>query len=145
MSDAGETLAQWLLVTNVQGVEASEITLWYYWRWKIESFFKLLKSGGHNLESWQQETGLAIAKRLLVVSMACVTVWEIAATDSEEVRLLRTFLIKLSGRQMKWGMEFTNPALLAGLWVFLSMLEVMESYSLEELAVLRKTASSFFG
>jgi len=93
----------------------------------------LLKSGGHNLEFWQQETSLAIAKRLLVVSMVCVTVREIAAADSEEVRLLRTFLIKLSGPQMKWGVEFTNPALLAGLWVFLSMLEVMESYSLEEL------------
>ncbi|MDO9214793.1 MAG: hypothetical protein Q7U23_13315, partial [Methylococcales bacterium] len=71
------------------------------------------------------------AKRLLVVSMACVTVWEIAAADSEEARLLRTFLIKLSGRQMKWGVEFTNPALLAGLWAFLSMIEVMESYSPE--------------
>jgi len=145
MSDTGEILAQWLLITNVQGVEASEIALWYYWRWKIESFFKLLKSGGHHLESWQQETGLAIAKRLLVVSMACVTVWEIAAADSEEARLLRTFLIKLSGRQMKWGVEFTNPALLAGLWAFLSMIEVMESYSPEELVILRKTASSFFG
>lgn len=145
MSDAGEILAQWLLITNVQTIEASEIALWYYWRWKIESFFKLLKSGGQNLESWQQETGLAIAKRLLVVSMACVTVWEIAATESEEVRSLRTFLIKLSGRQMKWGVAFTNPALLAGLWVFLSLLEVMESYSPEELAVLQKTAKTFFG
>ena len=27
---------------------------WYYWRWKIESFFKLLKSAGQQLESWQQ-------------------------------------------------------------------------------------------
>ena len=145
MSDAGEILAQWLLITNMQTVEASEIVLWYYWRWKIESFFKLLKSAGQNLESWQQETGLAIAKRLLVVSMACVVVWEIAAAENEETRSLRTFLIKLSGRQMKWGVEFTNPALLAGLWVFLSMLEMMESYSPEDLAVLRKTAKSFFG
>jgi hypothetical protein len=46
---------------------------------------------------------------------------------------------------MKWGVEFIHRALLAGLWVFLSMREVMESYSLEELAILRKTASSFFG
>lgn len=145
MSDTGELLAQWLLITNVHAVEASEIALWYYWRWKIESFFKLLKSAGQNLESWQQETGLAIAKRLLVVSMACVTVWEIAAAQSEEAQSLRTFLIKLSGRQMKWGVEFTNPALLAGLWVYLSMLEVIDSYSPEELAVLRKTAKSFFG
>lgn len=145
MSDAGTILAQWVLITNVQGVDANEIALWYYWRWKIESFFKLLKSAGQNLESWQQETGLAIAKRLLVVSMACVLVWEIAAAENEETRSLRTFLIKLSGRQMKWGVEFTNPALLAGLWVFLSMLEMMESYSPEDLAVLRKTAKSFFG
>ena len=145
MSDTGEILAQWLLITNVHAVEASEIALWYYWRWKIESFFKLLKSAGQNLESWQQETGLAIAKRLLVVSMACVTVWEIAAAQSDEVQSLRTFLIKLSGRQMKWGVEFTNPALLAGLWVYLSMLEVIDSYSPEELAILRKTASYFFG
>jgi hypothetical protein len=97
------------------------------------------------MESWQQETGLAIAKRLLVVSMACVLVWEIASAESEEVHALRTFLIKLSGRQMKWGVEFTNPALLAGLWVYLSMLEVIESYSPEELAVLHKTAKTFFG
>ena len=145
ISDAGTILAQWVLITNVQGVDANEIALWYYWRWKIESFFKLLKSAGQNLESWQQETGLAIAKRLLVVSMACVVVWEIAAAENEETRSLRTFLIKLSGRQMKWGVEFTNPALLAGLWVFLSMLEMMESYSPEDLAVLRKTAKSFFG
>jgi hypothetical protein len=44
LSDTGELLAQWLLITNVPAVEASEIALWYYWRWKIESFFKLLKS-----------------------------------------------------------------------------------------------------
>jgi hypothetical protein len=144
MSNTGDILAQWLLITNVQTVEASEIALWYYWRWKIESFFKLLKSAGQNLESWQQETGLAIAKRLLVVSMACILVWEIAATDSEEVHALRTFLIKLSGRQMKWGVEFTNPALLAGLWVYLSMLEVIETYSPKELAALHKTAKTFF-
>jgi hypothetical protein len=121
LSDNGEILAEWLLMTNVVAVAAGEIALWYYWRWKIECFFKLLKKAGHNLESWQQETGLAIAKRLLVVSMACVAVWEIAAAKSKEAEALRTFLIKLSGRQMKWGKAFTNPALLAGLWVFLSM------------------------
>ncbi|MFI3217795.1 MAG: hypothetical protein QX189_01575 [Methylococcales bacterium] len=51
MSDAGESLAQWLLITNVPTVEASEIALWYYWRWKIERFFKPLESAGQNLES----------------------------------------------------------------------------------------------
>jgi hypothetical protein len=143
ISDDGEILAVWLLMTNVMTVDASEIALWYYWRWQIECFFKLLKKAGHDLESWQQETGLAIAKRLLVVSMACVVVWEIAAAKGEEAQAFRTFLIKLSGRQMKWGKSFTNPALLAGLWVFLSMQEVLDCYSTEELAALQETAQNF--
>ena len=46
---------------------------------QIECFFKLVKSASHPLEAWQQESALAIAKRLLVVSQACVTVWEIPA------------------------------------------------------------------
>jgi len=143
LSNEGDILAEWLLMTNVMAVEASEIALWYYWRWQIECFFKLLKKAGHDLESWQQETGLAIAKRLLVVCMACVVVWEIAAAKSEKADALRTFLIKLSGRQMAWGKSFTNPALLAGLWVFLSMQEVLNCYSPEELATLQETAQDF--
>jgi hypothetical protein len=42
----GAVLSQWLLLTNVWDVEASRIALWYYWRWRIESYFKLLKSAG---------------------------------------------------------------------------------------------------
>jgi hypothetical protein len=45
-----------------------------------------------NLESWQQEFAQAHAKRLL--SMACVTVWEIAADISLEAAELRAFLIE---------------------------------------------------
>lgn len=145
LSEAGEVLAEWLLLTNVQDVDAATIALWYYWRWQIECFFKLVKSAGHHLESWQQESALAIAKRLLVASMACVTVWAIAADKSKEAAELRTFLIKLSGRQMRHKKEFTNPALLSELWVFLSMLEIMDAYSQEELDSLKATAQQFLG
>lgn len=145
LSDDGDVLAEWLLLTNVQDVDASTLALWYYWRWQIECFFKLVKSAGHHLESWQQESALAIAKRLLVASMACVTVWAIAADKSKEAAELRLFLIKLSGRQMRHKKEFTNPALLSGLWVFLSMLEIMEAYSQEELDSLKATAQQFLG
>lgn len=141
----GTVLAEWLLLSNVNEIPAGTIALWYYWRWQIESFFKLLKSAGHHLESWQQESASAIAKRLLVVSMACVTVWAIATDKSTEATELRGFLIKLSGRQMRHKVDFTNPALLAGLWVFLSMLEIMEAYSQEELDSLKQTAQQFLG
>lgn len=41
-------LATWYLLTNLQGdeVPAGAVSQWYYWRWQIESYFKLLKSAG---------------------------------------------------------------------------------------------------
>jgi hypothetical protein len=145
LAEDGEVLAQWLLLTNVTGVDAATIALWYYWRWQIECFFKLVKSAGHQLEAWQQESALAIAKRLLVASMACVTVWEIAADNRPEAAELRNFLIKLSGRQMRHKQAFSNPALLAGLWVFLAMSKIMDAYSQEELDGFKATAKQFLG
>ena len=67
-SKQGERLAQWHWLTNVEEVDAATVALWYDWRWRIESFFKRLQSAGHQLEYWQPESALAIAKRLLVAS-----------------------------------------------------------------------------
>lgn len=130
----GQRLAGWYLLTNLPpSVEAAEVALWYYWRWRIESFFKLLKSAGQQVESWQQEAGEAIAKRLLVAGMACVAVWQVAKAEGGSAQTLRELLIRLSGRQMKHGVAFTLPALLAGMWVLLSMLEVLDHFDLDQL------------
>jgi hypothetical protein len=117
LDDAGHVLAEWLLLTNVRDVPAKTIALWYYWRWRIESFFKLLKQAGHHLESWQQESALALAKRLLVTSMACVVTWQIGHSQLPEAKEIQGFLMKLSGRQAKRRKPVTYPALLSGLWV----------------------------
>ena len=125
----GELLATWYLLTNVaQEVPAATIALWYYWRWRVESFFKLLKSAGLNLEDWRQESASALARRLLVASMACMIVWQLARNETSDAEELRRLLVKLSGRQMGRGKAFTEPALLAGLWMLLNLLTVMESY-----------------
>ena len=130
----GRLLAEWLLLSNAPSeVDAAEIALWYYWRWRIESFFKLLKGAGQHVEQWQQETALALARRLLVASMACVLIWQLARSSAPEAVRLRSLLIRLSGRQMKWGVKFTEPALLAGMWVLLAMLEVLEQHEVTDL------------
>lgn len=132
--DEEEDLAVWYLLTNVPDeVEAAEIALWYYWRWDIESYFKLLKSAGQQLEHWQQETALASMRRLLVASMACVVVWQVARQTTPEAEQLRDLLIRLSGRQMRRGKDFTMPALLAGMWVLLSMLALLEQHDVDHL------------
>jgi hypothetical protein len=130
----GNLLAEWLLLTNVPPeVGAAAIALWYYWRWRIESFFKLLKGAGQHVEQWQQETAIALARRLIVASMACVLIWQLARSTAPAATRLRSLLIRLSGRQMKWGKEFTEPALLAGMWVLLAMLDVLEQHDVAEL------------
>jgi hypothetical protein len=131
---AGTLLATWLLLTDVPAsVTADEVALWYYWRWRVESYFKLLKGAGLHLERWQQETALAVAKRLLVASMACVVVWQVARSQAPEAAEVRRLLVRLSGRQMKWGVEFTEPALLSGLWVLLTLVKVLEHHDLGDL------------
>ena len=136
-------LAVWFLLSNVPAeVGAAEIALWYYWRWRIESFFKLLKSAGQQLENWQQETAEAVARRLLIASMACVVVWQLARDRSPRAGELRDLLIRLSGRQMRYGKTFSLPALLAGMWTFLSMLSVLEEY---DVAHLRQLAQEVLG
>jgi hypothetical protein len=130
----GRTLAVWYLLTNVPAaVDTATVALWYYWRWRIESLFKLLKSEGQQVEHWKHPHGEAIAKRLLVAAMACALVWRLQRQPSEEATTLRRLLVQLSGRQRKWGQEYTTPALLAGLWVLLAMLEALEHHSVEDL------------
>jgi hypothetical protein len=131
---SGVTLAVWYLLTNLPAdVAAEAVALWYYWRWRIESLFKLLKGAGHQAERWQQEGGEALAKRLLVAAMACAVVWGLERQESAEAAALRGVLVRLSGRQMKWGRGHTAPALLAGLWSLVAMLEVLDEHSVEDL------------
>jgi len=139
---AGRVLAQWLLLSNVPAaVAAARLALWYYWRWRIESFFKLLKRAGQQLEHWQQESGLALAKRLLVVSAALVLVWQLGRAEGPAAEELRGVLVRLSGRQMKWGCAWTAPALLEGVWVLLAMLALLEHHDLSRL---RELAENYF-
>ena len=144
VDDADWIVAEWMLLTNVPSDEADagDVGTWYYFRWRIESFFKLLKSHGHELEYWQQESGLAIAKRLLVAAMACVVVKQLEASSSEAAAKFRRYLVQLSGRRMKHKVEHTAPALLAGYYVHLAMTQYLSDNELtiDELKSLENSA-----
>ena len=138
--------AEWLLLTNVAAsFDTATIARWYTWRWCIESYHKLLKTAGMNAEQWQQESGDAFAKRLVIASMACLAVWHLQQDPCEEALRLKTILIRLSGRQMKHRVKHTAPALLAGLEKLLSIIDLLETQNLEEVIQLaRATLPRFF-
>ena len=142
----GRVLATWRLWTNLPPtVDAATVALWYYWRWRIESFHKLLKSAGQAVEQWQQETVERIARRLLLAVQACVIVWTLEQDDSPAAQGLRALLVRLSGRQMGAGVTATTPALLAGCWNLLAMVDAMDYYSEEELRAYAALLNSMVG
>jgi hypothetical protein len=139
----GAVLAAWLLLTNLPpSLDAATVALWYYWRWRIESYHKLLKGAGQQVESWQQESAEALAKRLTVASMAAAVVWRLARDDRPEAARVRGLLVRLSGRQIKRttlaSRGFTEPALMAGLNVLLPMLELLRDADARDLRDLRR-------
>jgi len=143
----GEIVAQWILLSNVfdDDITASTLANWYYYRWKIESYFKLLKSSGFNLEEWQQRDPLAIFKRLLIVSNSSMFVWKIANDKSNNARRIREILMKLSGKQVQRGIEWTYPALLSGLESYLTTIELLTRFSVNEIFKLKDELEDIIG
>jgi hypothetical protein len=129
-----------LLARVDEAVSAERLALWYYWRWNIESFFKLMKQAGHQLEEWEQEKGLAIFKRLLIAAAACINVWDLMRTKTPEAEEACEFLVRLSGRQMKRDVPVTASALLDGIFKLLTLIETLQNYSIDELKAFAQTA-----
>jgi hypothetical protein len=147
ISETGEVFTEWYLLTNLKdsSVTATEIATWYAWRWRIESYHKLLKSAGMNGEDWQQESGEAFLRRMCIASMSCLTVWHLQRDPSEEAKRLRVILVRLSGRLMKHKVESTAPALLAGLEKLLAIVNFLEQEDIEEvLSLARKVIPRLF-
>jgi len=135
--EAGAVLERWYLLTNVpDSVEAARVALWYYWRWAMETFFKLLQAAGQEVERWQQENGRFILKRLLVASMACVLAWRLAHSTAPQADEARRLVMRLSGRQVEHGKDYTVEALLAGMWVLLALRTIAQQMSATRLTEL---------
>ncbi|MGG2142622.1 transposase [Symbiopectobacterium sp. RP] len=131
----GKFIGRWTLLTNVSNeITSAEVARWYYWRWGIESFFKLLKGAGHDVEKWLQRSAGALLRRLLIASMACVLVWRLQRAEGDDNVAARQLICRLSGRQQKRGRKESAPALLAGLSIQLNTLTLLADYTPEELA-----------
>ena len=118
----GQVLAQWLLLTNVPAAlaDTATIALWYYFRWRIESMHKLIKSAGWQLENWLQRSGDRILKKLLLAFGACAAIWALERRHDKESNEMKELLMTLSGRQTKRRRPITTSGMLAGLEVLQS-------------------------
>jgi hypothetical protein len=133
--ERGQVLARWLLLSNVPAelAEAAALARWYYFRWRIESLHKLLKSAGWQLEHWLQRDGDRLMIKLLLALGACVSVWALERRSDPESVAFQELLVLLSGRQTKPSRPVTTSGLLAGLWVLQIALSALALYSLNQL------------
>ena len=133
--DDKKVLARWLLLTNVSAelADAATITKWYYFRWKIENFHKLLKSSGWQLEGWLQQNGERLLIKLLLAVGACTSVWALERRTDAEAVSFQQILMGLSGRQTKRHRPVTTTGLLAGLWILQSSLEALNIHGPDKL------------
>ena len=99
-----------------------------------------MKTNGLQLENWQQTTGELILK----ASVTTTFVFKLYSDKSEEANEFKGFLVKLSGRLTKRSKPVTHSTLLADLWVFLQMCEVLNTYTTEEINRMKELTSSFF-
>jgi len=97
------------------------------------------------MEEWQQREPIALFRRLLVVSYACVLVWKIANDNSKNGKKIKEFLVLLGGRLVERGKEFTHPALLAGLENYIQMLDLISMFSRDDLLDMKQELISIMG
>jgi H+/Cl- antiporter ClcA len=131
----GRLLARWLLLTNVPAglADAATVALWYYFRWRTESMYKLMKSAGWQLESWLQHDGRRILTKLMVAFGACASIWALERKRDAESEGFKQLLMHLSGRQTKRDRRITTSGMLAGLWVFQAALGPLTQHGPEQL------------
>jgi len=131
----GRVLARWLLLTNVPPglAAAATIARWYYFRWRIESLHKLIKSAGWQLESWLQRNGERLLIKLLIAFGACAAVWALERRHDAESEAFQRLLMELSGRQTKRTKAITTSGLLSGLWVLQGALGPLARHGPEKL------------
>ena len=115
----GRVLARWLLLTNVPAAlgDTATIARWYYFRWRIETYHKLLKGAGWQLESWLQRDGQGLLVKLMLALGACASIWALERHRDAASEAFKRLLMQLSGRQTKRNRPITTSGMLAGLWV----------------------------
>ena len=123
--DQGVVVAEWMLLTNAPAelADAAQAARWYYWRWRIESMHKTLKSAGYELEDWLQRNAERLMRKLLIALTSLSKVWDLERRRDEESEKFKRYLMRLSGRQTKHRKPVTTTGLLAGLRVLQAIAE----------------------
>lgn len=140
----GRRAHQWVLLTNLQE-PAEQIARIYSWRWRIERLFFLTKVG-MRLETWREQNGERIARRLALCSLAAMVLYQLqaAAADPAYTEAIR-YIATLGG----WLGRKRDPlgpiVLMRGMLRFIGSVAVLEQLGPEGVRTLATTLAQALG
>ena len=135
----GSRETQWALLTNLED-DADSVARIYVWRWKIERYF-YLKKVGFQLETWTQIDGERIARRLALTSLAAMIIYELQGHQSEPETAEAIRVIATMGGWLGRKRDPIGPiVLMRGMFLILSILEILETYDAAQLKQIVETA-----
>jgi len=128
-----EPILSWVLLTSKQvkdNAMALEIIKEYQSRWRIEEFFKLIKSDGFNIEKTELKKGQSIRKLTLLVMEAAIKIQQLKAArhgetnlkvidvfNDHEIICLKMLNKKLQGNTKKQSNPYPESHLAWAAWV----------------------------
>lgn len=139
----GQKPLRWVLLTNLED-SALSVVQCYCRRWQIERLFYFAKVG-FRLECWHQESAERIARRLLLVQLAAMAVYQLRhATDEKTVEIMHK-LAKLGGWSGRAAVPIGPTMLMRGALLFLSTVQLLQLYSKKDLLSMARSLEPLLG
>lgn len=140
----GRRAHQWVLLTNLDE-SAEQIARIYTWRWRVERLFFLAKVG-MRLETWGEQNGERIARRLALCSLAAMVIYQLQAAAADSVFTEAIHYIATLGGWLGRKRDPLGPiVLMRGMLRFIGSVAVLEQLGPEGARSMAKTLSQALG
>ena len=139
----GHKTLRWVLLTNLQD-PALQVVESYLLRWKIERLFWLTKLG-FRLEEWHQENAVRITRRLLLVQMAALTVYQLMQHSDDNSLALAKRLALLGGWSGRDKTPIGPTMLMRGALIFIAAVQLCQQLGKRELFAMAKFLEPLLG
>jgi hypothetical protein len=140
----GRRAHQWVLLTNLDE-PAEQIARIYTWRWRVERLFFLIKVGMH-LETWGEQDGMRIARRLALCSLAAMAVYQLRAASGDPIHAQVIQRIATLGGWLGRKRDPIGPiVLMKGMLRFLGTLALLDQFGLDGVWDMARSLSDSLG
>lgn len=139
----GHKTLRWVLLTNLPE-PAPEVVRAYLFRWQIERLFWLTKLG-FRLEPWHQVNAQRIARRLLLVQLAALMLYQLMQPEPQEAQKWTQRLARLGGWSGRPKVPIGPTALMRGALIFLAAVQLCQQLGPPELLSMARSLEPLLG